>query len=236
MVRASRRDPAGPQHWTLPKSFTPLGLAEDGGERDGSYSKDWRINAKVGFTPNDTDEYSLSFTRQSGEKGAPLGVDFFLPNGKWNCPTSMMNPQCGAGASAPYQANNFWTWPYWNVQGGYWLSNTRFGETGYVKTRLYYNEYDNALYAWDDNTYSSQSASGRFRSFYADTGAGGSVEAGASLLPDTTTRVAFHARRDRHSEYNFTGPPIPARPWQWPSRYSATKSATGRRRCSRSGR
>ncbi len=182
-------------HWTLPKSFTSVGPAEDGGDRISSYSKDWRVNAKVGYTPNDTDEYSLSITKQSGEKGAPLGVDFLLPNG------NVRNP--------PYQANNFWTWPNWEIQGAYFLSNTHFGDTGYVKTRLYYNEYDNSLYAWDDINYSSQSLSGRFRSFYADTGAGGSVEAGVSLLPDTTTRAAFHVRRDQHSEYNFNRPTNP---------------------------
>ena len=35
---------------------------------------DSRVNVKVGFTPNDTDEYSLSYTAQAGEKGAPLHV------------------------------------------------------------------------------------------------------------------------------------------------------------------
>jgi iron complex outermembrane recepter protein len=179
-------------HWTLPKDFTSVGPAEDGGERISSYSDDQRLNVKAGFTPNATDEYSLSFTKQSGEKGAPLGVDFLLPNG------NVRTPQ--------YQANNYWTWPYWDVQGVYWLSNTQFGESGYLKTRLYYNEYDNALYAWDDINYNSQSLNGRFRSFYADKGLGGSVEAGASLFADSTTRAAFHWRRDQHSEYNFNRP------------------------------
>lgn len=179
-------------HWTLSKDFTPVGPAEDGGERNGSYSRDWRVNLKAGYTPNDTDEYSLSFTKQGGEKGAPLAVDFLLPNG------AVRNP--------PYQPNNYWTWPYWDVQGVYWLSNTQFDGGAYLKTRLYYNEYDNALYAWDDATYTTQSANGRFRSFYADSGFGGSIEAGRSFSQNSTTRAAFHWRRDRHSEYNFNRP------------------------------
>lgn len=182
-------------HWTLAKDFTPAGPAEDGGERNGSYSEDWRINVKAGFTPNEADEYSLSFTKQSGEKGAPLGVDFLLPSG------AVRNP--------PYQPNNYWTWPYWDVQSAYWLSSTRLGDSSYVKTRLYYNEFHNALYAWDDATYSSQSASGRFRSFYMDSGFGGSVEAGTSFIGRSNTRAAFHWRRDRHGEYNVNRPTHP---------------------------
>jgi iron complex outermembrane receptor protein len=182
-------------HWTLAKGFTPEGPAEDGGERNGSYSKDWRINVKAGFTPNETDEYSLSFTKQSGEKGAPLGVDFLLPNG------AVRNP--------PYQPNNYWTWPYWDVQSAYWLSNTQLGDSSYVKTRVYYNEFENALFAWDDATYSSQSANGRFRSFYDDSAFGGSVEAGTSFSENSSTKAALHWRRDRHSEYNFNRPTNP---------------------------
>ena len=53
--------------------FVPTAI-EDGGERNGSDNSDSRANIKVGFTPNDTDEYSLSYTAQTGEKGAPLHV------------------------------------------------------------------------------------------------------------------------------------------------------------------
>jgi iron complex outermembrane receptor protein len=179
--------------WTLSKDFTPQGPAEDGGERNGSYSEDWRFNAKLGFEPNATDEYSLSFTKQSGEKGAPLGVDFLLPNG------TVRNP--------PYQPNNFWTWPFWDTQSVYFLSHTAIGDNGgYFKSRLSYSEFDNALFAWDDANYATQSAAGRFRSYYNDSSLGGSVEFGGSLLPNSTTRAAMHFRRDRHSEYNDNRP------------------------------
>jgi iron complex outermembrane receptor protein len=183
----TRRD-----HWTLSKDFTPVGPAEDGGERGGSDTRDWRVNVKAGYTPNDTDEYSLSFTQQSGEKNAPLGVDFLLPNG------TVQNP--------PYQPNSYWTWPYWDLQSVYWLSQTQLGETSYLKTRLFYNEFDNLLSAWDDGTYTTQAANGRFNSYYADSSLGGSVEAGSSFFADSTTRAAFHWRRDRHSEYNANRP------------------------------
>jgi iron complex outermembrane receptor protein len=179
-------------HWTLSKDFTPVGPAEDGGKREGSDTEDWRVNVKAGYTPNDTDEYSLSFTKQEGEKNAPLGVDFLLPDG------SVQNP--------PYQPNNYWTWPFWDVQSVYWLSHTQLGASTYLKTRLYYNEFDNLLSAWDDGTYSTQSNNGRFNSYYNDKSLGGSVEAGAGIFSGGTTRAAFHWRRDRHVEYNHNRP------------------------------
>ena len=63
-------------HFNLSHNFTPadastLGYAqgvaqgfpyEDGGNRDRSDFRDWRINAKVGITPNATDEYSINYT------------------------------------------------------------------------------------------------------------------------------------------------------------------------------
>ena len=60
---------------------------------------------KVGFTPNDTDEYSLSYTAQAGEKGAPLHV--------YNNP--------------PNPPNSYWRWPEWDIGNLYWLSSTQFG-------------------------------------------------------------------------------------------------------------
>jgi len=199
--------------WTLAKDFQPVQFntgvtpppgAEDGGKRNGSASDDWRVSAKAGYTPNNTDEYSLNYTKQSGEKGAPLGVDFFLPTGQFNSP-----PPQGGNPAGPYQPNSFWTWPYWNVQSGYWLSDTRFGDQTYLKTRLSYSKFDNALFAWDDGNYSSQSANGRFRSYYADTSLGASAEAGTSFIADNTTRAAVFFRRDRHSEYNDNRPTNP---------------------------
>lgn len=172
--------------FSLSDDFTPTAI-EDGGQRDGSAKRDQRINLKMGFTPNDSDEYTLNYTKQEGSKGAPLNVNNNPPN----------------------PPNSYWRWPWWDIENVYFLSTTQIGESGYIKTRAFYNEFDNALYAYDDRTYTSQSANGRFRSFYADDGYGGSVEAGFALLPKSQTRLAVHYRRDNHSEYNFNRPTHP---------------------------
>ena len=46
-------------HWDLAGGFTPT-ANEDGGARDLSATRDWRVNAKAGFTPNATDEYAAA--------------------------------------------------------------------------------------------------------------------------------------------------------------------------------
>lgn len=150
---------------------------ENGGNRDHSGTKDWRVNLKAGFTPNDTDEYSISFTKQDGEKETPPHI------------TDTLSSQ------------RYWTWPYWDIMSLYWLSNTRIGDASYVKTKLYYNTFENGLYSWDDANYSRQATSKSFRSFYDDKAVGGSVEAGTDLITDNTLKGAVHYRRDTHKEW-----------------------------------
>lgn len=158
-------------------------------ERINSDSNDWRMNLKAGFTPNDTDEYSLNYTRQEGEKGGLLNV--------YN------NPQV--------PPNSFWRWPWWNLQSATAHSNTAIGDASYLRTKFYYNTFSNVLYAYDDITYTTQSANGRFQSFYEDDAYGTSIEAGTDALAMQSLKLAFHYRVDAHQEYNDNRPTSPLR-------------------------
>ncbi len=181
-------------HWNLSDDFRPVNLAnEDGGARDHSDIEDWRINVKAGFTPNATDEYSINYTTQSGEKSAPLHVE---------------------GQSIPPQ--RYWTWPYWDIQSVSWLSKTALGEFSYVKTNVYYNTFENLLSSFASD-YQTQTASNHFNSYYDDYAYGGFVEMGTTLIPMNTLKGAVHYRRDSHSERQDSGldGPSPVRePWQ----------------------
>lgn len=170
----------------LSKDFRPTAI-EDGGARNGSDNRDWRVNVKAGFTPNDADEYSLSYTSQSGRKGAPLNV--------------FNNP--------PNPPNSYWRWPWWDIENLYWLSHTQLGDSAYLKTRAFYNQFNNSLFAYDDASYTTQSAPGRFKSYYDDEGYGGSLETGVGLSHRNTLRGAVHYRRDEHTEYNDNRPTHP---------------------------
>ncbi|WCT73976.1 TonB-dependent receptor [Sphingomonas naphthae] len=171
------------RHWDLPGGYSPIaGSAEDGGERDFSRSRDWRVNGKVGFTPNATDEYAISYTKQEGAKNAPLHVTDTLAS------------------------QRFWTWPYWNLDSLYFLSTTALGDTATLKTRAYRNQFHNLLSSFDNRNQNSQTLGRAFNSYYQDRAWGGSAELAVNLLPTDTLTIAGHFRRDRHVEFQQSFP------------------------------
>ncbi|MCC7549231.1 MAG: TonB-dependent receptor [Burkholderiales bacterium] len=184
-------------HWQLPGSFDGTSIQPEG-ERNRSHNRDSRVNLKLGFEPNVSDEYSVNYTRQKGRKGAPLNV--------YNDP--------------PNPPNSYWDWPMWDIENIYFLSSTRLTDSSYLKTKIYYNTFDNALYAYDNGTYTTQSNNGRFRSYYADKSHGLSVEYGFRALQDTDTRLAAHWRSDRHDEYNLNRPTHPTLSFREPTQRS----------------
>jgi iron complex outermembrane receptor protein len=173
-------------HWDLPHGYSPTpDSAEDGGARDFSATRDWRVNLKAGFTPNDSDEYSISYTRQEGRKNAPLHV------------TNDITQPLVPGTPAP----RFWTWPYWNIESIYFLSTTAISDAVTLKTRIYRNTFDNLLRSFNDRTQTTQSAGYSFNSYYADKAYGGSAELAIAFSDADTLTLAAHYRRDKHVEW-----------------------------------
>jgi len=174
-------------HFTLSKHFDPT-PSENGGERAFSNSDDWRINFKAGYTPNATDEYSISYTDQEGSKSAP------------------------ASTTDPIATQRYWDWPYWDVQSVYFLSTTQLEARHKVtlKTRAYYNTFDNGLYSYDDLERTMQTKGKSFRSYYDDDAYGGSVELSADPVAQDTFQTAFHYRRDDHIEWQDVYAPAPS--------------------------
>lgn len=170
-------------HWSLPDDFTPTVL-EDGGEREFSAAEDWRVNLKAGFTPNATDEYSLTYTRQEGSKNAPYHV-------------------------TDTASTRYWSWPYWNIDSLAFLSRTQFGENAWLKTRLYRNSFENALFSFDNPAQTSQTQRRAFRSYYEDESWGGNLELGLRLTANDTLRIAVFHRRDEHVEWQQSFAPAP---------------------------
>jgi iron complex outermembrane recepter protein len=172
-------------HWNLSNDFTPISLAnENGGERGHSNTEDWRINTKVGLTPNATDEYSINYTVQQGEKSAPLHE-----------------------AGQRVQGPRYWDWPYWDTSSVSWLSKTQIGSDSYFKSNVYYNTFKNLLSSYTDATYTIQNRNSQdFNSYYEDYAYGGFIEAGTNLIPMNTLKGAIHYRRDGHSERSDIAP------------------------------
>lgn len=171
--------------WNLSGDYSPVaGALEKGGGRDGSETKDWRINAKIGYTPNATDEYAISYTSQAGEKGAPLDIR----------------------ATSANPGSRFWQWPKWDMTSLAGFTHTQLGEASYVKTNAYYNTLNNALFAYDNATYTTQALGRGFKSWYDDVVYGGSVEVGTNLIPMNTLKASAHYRFDHHGEHDHNRP------------------------------
>ena len=165
-------------HWDLPNDFTArVPSLEDGGARDFSRSRDWRVNAKIGFTPNATDEYAFSYTHQEGAKGAPLHIS-----------DTVTTPR-------------FWDWPSWDITSVYFLSTTALGDRATLKTRAYYNQFDSMLRSFNDRTLSTQSRPYAFDSPYEDKAWGGSMQLDFRATATDVLRLAFHYRHDKHVEF-----------------------------------
>lgn len=165
-------------HWDLAGGYKSVpGSAEDGGARDLARTRDWRANVKLGFTPNATDEYSISYTRQEWARNAPLHVTDGVAS----------------------QRN--WNWPYWNIESVYFLPTTALGDHATLKTRAYVNSFNNLLRAFDNRTQTTQTLGRAFNSYYADKAWGGSAQLDVDVSDRDQLSIAAHYRRDKHKEW-----------------------------------
>lgn len=174
----------------LSRDFVPV-PNENGGLRDDADTSDSRANLKFGFTPNDTDEYVLSYTVQTGSKNAPY--------------STLLPMDTGTGPR-PAGSQRDWTWPEWDIASLAFYSHTEL-DTGYVKTKLYYNTFDNTLSAWNNALHESQTVGRAFNSVYDDYSLGVSAEYGLPLGAHEL-KIAAHYRSDVHRETNYPTPTL----------------------------
>ncbi len=166
----------------LSEDFEKSDLETDD-ERDHSYRKDLKGSLKIGYTPNNKDEYSLNYMYSSGSKGNPIYL--------------------GTDKSIKIR---YWDWPYWDKQSVYFISNTQISEKMDIITRLYYDQFKNKLSSFDDKTYSTQNKPSSFNSYYDDYTLGGNVELTDNWNPDNQLKLSLHLKNDNHSEHNDNEP------------------------------
>lgn len=175
-------------YWTMSDEYEPPpGSLENGGERISSESRDERINFKLGLTPNASDEYTLNYIRQAGEKSTPLNI--------YNNP--------------PVPRGSFWVWPYWDVENTSFLTSTALGAFK-LETKTYYNTFENGLSSYDDVSYTTQSLPFAFDSPYDDHAYGTRIELATTRLDKNALELALHYRTDVHTEQQTSRPTHPA--------------------------
>lgn len=171
----------------LSDDFVPT-PEQPAGDRVHANSRDLNANLKLGFVPNATDEYTLSYYRVDAEKGAPPYTGKVPGNLVW------------------------WDWPKWDKESLYYIGTTKLGE-GYVKTRAYYDSFKNSLSAYDDASLSTQKKNSSFNSTYDDYSWGGNIEGGLPL-GDHLLKGLLAYKLDVHQETDLAkqGKPFDS-PW-----------------------
>lgn len=187
-------------NFPLSKDFPDGAKYEDGNSRDNSYSRDSKINVKFAYTPNQKDEYAINYIKQSANKGVPPYAGVI--DGKL---VKDSNPNLTGGGYV-----HFWKWDYWDKESLYFLSKTEFMDW-YLKTRLFYDRFENSLSMYTNNSYTTLSPGSAANkpssnpSWYDDNTKGGSLEIGHKMSPNDTLKAALHYRVDTHKEGSTNG-------------------------------
>ena len=146
---------------------------------DNSYRRDLKVDGKLGFTPNETDEYVLNFIHQHGEKGVPV-----------------------YHGENPAQPVRYWRFPAVDKQGVNFLSSTAAGRHTTLKTRLYLDRYYSDLRSYDSADYSKRAKRSSFTSIYLDDSYGGNVALDHSAGARHQVKAVVHYKFDHHREHN----------------------------------
>ncbi|KAA6326360.1 TonB-dependent receptor [termite gut metagenome] len=159
---------------SLPKKFMQ-GTNEDGGRRENSDTEDLKFSAKVGYTPNTTDEYSFNVIIQNAQKGIPLGVN----------------------GNAQYRR-----YPEYNKNSVYYRSKTALGKTTSMSITAFYDNFYNIMGQYDDAGYVLQNKNNAFQSIYDDYSTGGSVNFSSSCFSNNLLKLSLYEKYDSHKEHN----------------------------------
>ncbi|WP_419769272.1 MAG: TonB-dependent receptor plug domain-containing protein [Candidatus Marinarcus sp.] len=97
-------------------------------ERLHSASNDKKYSLKVGWTPTDESEYAIMYSKIDGEKEQQnTTID----------DSTLSRPR-------------YWNWPQWDKEGVYAFTDNKIGDN-YLKTRWFYDKFDNYLENYNTN-------------------------------------------------------------------------------------
>jgi iron complex outermembrane receptor protein len=174
------------------KGTDALGVSQDT-DRKNYGTSDKKMEFKFGYLPNATDEYVVSYLKQTGRKGPRHN-----PDGATGCTDGYggTNAECWA----PGYMDTWWEWPYWDRETVSFVSTTNF-KNFYIKPRVYYDKYDNGLYGWGQSYARRDQETG----IYDDYAWGGSLEIGTEAIENNVLKAKFDYKFDQHKEYSVAG-------------------------------
>ena len=147
------------------------------GERLRSESDDRKLSYKVGYIADDGSEAAFSYAKQEATKQQPPVTDTAVSRVK------------------------YWDWPIWDRESAALNGRKNFGAS-YVKGNLYYDTYNNSLFAYDDGSYTTMNKKSSFKSEYDDYSTGGRLEYGVRF-GDHELKAAGNYKKDVHRGYDI---------------------------------
>lgn len=160
----------------LPKGFKDQKTkpTDTGNYRENAQYRDKKYSLKLGFTPNDDDEYAVGYSAIRGEKEQPVYTGD--------------NPKIRA---------KYWRWPKWDKDSFYFLGNTQLSTNNRLKVRLYHDVYKNSMQMYTNDDYNIKNGD---LSVYKDTTYGGSINLANTSLSHQLWQFTYQYKRDKHDD------------------------------------
>ena len=164
-------DGAGVNSYFTGLNFEPTQYQE-AGKRRSSEAFDKKINAKIGYTPNETDEYALGFVNQQANKNISPNV-YTAGNSSWR------------------------DYPIYNKTSLYAKTKTKIARKTFMNFTGYYDKYYNEMRQYDDDTYTIMNRNSSFRSIYDDYSLGGILTFSSKALNRNAITLTINEKYDQ---------------------------------------
>ncbi|MBN2232846.1 MAG: TonB-dependent receptor [Deltaproteobacteria bacterium] len=169
---------------------------EHGDTRTNSSRENFTGSVKVGWTPAEGHEYAIGVNVVEAERDVPPHTFATKP-----------------------PMRKYWKFTNWDKLTTYLIGDSKLMDGLELKTRLFRDDYDNTLNAYDSADYDTQFARYAFHSVYDDYSWGGSMTLRSEQLKRQKLSLSFHYKEDVHEEQDDY-----STPWE---RYEATTWSLG---------
>lgn len=149
-------------------------IAGSNGKMINSSADDKRGIVKLGFTPRENDEYTLTYINQDGEKDNP--------------------PYAGTSS----QKSRYWQWPQYDKESYYYQGTTHLGDRFTLKSRLYRDTFENTLMMYNSLA-DLKNKKGSY-SHYSDYSDGAGLQLAAEMRENDLLSFAVNWKDDVHRE------------------------------------
>lgn len=168
---------ANQDHFRLSDDYVATQYQPEG-DRLRSESEDYKLNFKFGYIVDEDTEIALGYMNQKGEKQQPPATD------------------------TSFSRQKYWDWPYWDKETVYLNAKKNF-RFGYIKAVAYYDEFNNALNAYADDSYETfNNKTNTFKSENDDYSYGARLSYGTEIDNHLITLSANY-KTDVHRGYDI---------------------------------